>query len=249
MDLGNIEGGEDFERRIKAAVEGCHVLLVMISPQWLLRMKEKSRWFRAKDERNWVIFEIETALKSGVHILPVFVHGAQMPSAHELPTSLNALSLIHGMEVGDLNWEADVYKVIKRIEELFDEPRKARQRQTKEREVPPAVPRQPAAPTVPVERVLFDSVAGLFRAAVFIAVVIIVVVLWNYPQKAKGIFESVQGIFVSPKPQPSPFRMSDVFPRPTPTLTPFRMSDVFPRRPTPMPSPVPTKGNPSLTPK
>lgn len=65
IDLGNIGGGEDFERRIKDAVESCHVLLLVISPQWLLEIKEKRHRFRTKDERDWVKFEIETAFSKG----------------------------------------------------------------------------------------------------------------------------------------------------------------------------------------
>ena len=149
-----------------------------------------------------------------------------MPSAPEFPETLRRLSLINGMEIGDLNWEADVYKVIKRIEELFEQPREDRQHQ-KEKEVPPppqsAAPPQRAVPKQPGD--VSDLFARLFKAALFVAVVIIVIVFWNYPQKAKDIFDRVHNIFFTPKPTPAnrailPTNTSNFLPKWPPKASP-----------------------------
>jgi hypothetical protein len=47
---------------------------------------------RLDDPQDWVRLEIEAAIKRGVRIIPVLVDGARMPSASELPSSLQGLA-------------------------------------------------------------------------------------------------------------------------------------------------------------
>ena len=89
QDVDSIRPGDDFAAEIEAAVGACSVLLALIGPRWLAAEGDAGR--RLDDPQDWVRLEIEAAIKRGVRIIPVLVDGARMPSAHELPPSLQGL--------------------------------------------------------------------------------------------------------------------------------------------------------------
>ena len=90
QDVDSIRPGDDFAAEIVAAVEACSVLLALIGPRWLTAEEDGGR--RLDDPQDWVRLEIETALNRGVRVIPVLVDEARMPSACELPPSLQSLA-------------------------------------------------------------------------------------------------------------------------------------------------------------
>ena len=90
QDVDSIQPGDDFAADIEAAVGACAVLLAVIGPQWLAAEGDAGR--RLDDPRDWVRLEIEAAIKRGVRVIPVLVDGARMPSASDLPPSLQDLA-------------------------------------------------------------------------------------------------------------------------------------------------------------
>jgi hypothetical protein len=90
QDVDSIRPGDDFATEIEAAVGACSVLLAVIGPQWLAAEGEAGR--RLDDPQDWVRLELEAAIKRGVRVIPVLVDGARMPSASELPPSLQGLA-------------------------------------------------------------------------------------------------------------------------------------------------------------
>ena len=61
--------------------------------------------------------EVETALRSpATRVIPALVHGAQMPSADQLPDSLRELSLRNAIELSDGRWSSDVDRLIRVLE-------------------------------------------------------------------------------------------------------------------------------------
>jgi len=90
QDRRSILPGDDFAAEIVAGVEGCSALLAVIGPGWLGLHGDGSR--RIDNPKDWVRVEIETAISRGIRVIPVLVYGARMPSADELPESLQSLA-------------------------------------------------------------------------------------------------------------------------------------------------------------
>jgi TIR domain len=89
QDVDSIRPGDDFAAALEAAVGAYAVLLAVIGPQWLAGEGDAER--RLEDPQDWVRLEIEAAIRRRVRIIPVLVDGARMPSASELPPSLQSL--------------------------------------------------------------------------------------------------------------------------------------------------------------
>lgn len=90
QDVDSIRPGDDFAAEIVAAVGACSVLLAVIGPRWLTVEGDGGR--RIDDPQDWVRLEIETALSREIRVIPVLVDEAKMPSACELPPSLQSLA-------------------------------------------------------------------------------------------------------------------------------------------------------------
>jgi hypothetical protein len=84
-DTSSIKEGDPFPDRIKAALSGCKVMLVVLGPSWLST--------RLNDPEDWVRREVSEALKpdSGITVIPVRVTNAIMPRVAELPEVLKPL--------------------------------------------------------------------------------------------------------------------------------------------------------------
>jgi hypothetical protein len=89
-DVESIWPGDDFAAKLEAGMGSCSALLAVIGPRWLAEESDLGR--RLDDPRDWVRLEIESALRRGILIVPVLVDGARMPSAGELPPSLQSLA-------------------------------------------------------------------------------------------------------------------------------------------------------------
>lgn len=90
QDVESIRPGDDFAAEIEAGIRSCSVLLAVIGPRWLAEESDAGQ--RLDDPQDWVRLEIESALRQGIRIVPVLVDGARMPSASELPPSLQSLA-------------------------------------------------------------------------------------------------------------------------------------------------------------
>ena len=90
LDIDNIPIGADFREHIDLAVQQCDVMLVLIGDVWLRVMpgKERNRLF---EPRDFVRAEIEAAFRRAIPIVPVLVEDAEMPSAEDVPESIQEL--------------------------------------------------------------------------------------------------------------------------------------------------------------
>jgi uncharacterized membrane protein YhaH (DUF805 family) len=110
MDVDGIEPGVDFVKELDDQVARCSAFIAVIGPGWTdLKNAEGQR--RLDQPNDYVRIEIELALKRDIRVIPVLVDGARMPTAKELPASLellsrrNAVTLSHhrfGSEVDEL---------------------------------------------------------------------------------------------------------------------------------------------------
>lgn len=116
MDIDTIPPGKDFRKVITDEVGKCDVVLVLIGKQWL-GIVDAQGHRRLDDPQDWVRVEIATALaKPGVWVIPVLVHNARMPGAHELPEELKELVWRNAIELSDSRFQHDTKKLIQAIE-------------------------------------------------------------------------------------------------------------------------------------
>jgi hypothetical protein len=90
-DVDAIPLGVDFRVTLRAEIQQCDIVIVLIGRGWLLDADE-SGGRRLDDPDDFVRFEIETAFRLQIPVVPVLLEGARMPLSQELPTSLSELT-------------------------------------------------------------------------------------------------------------------------------------------------------------
>lgn len=149
LDVDSVELGERFPARIKAAIDSCLVLIVVIGKNWL-SAADKQGQLRLRDPDDWVRIEIRTALKRDVSIIPVLVGGAAMPGSRELPRVLARLADCTALKITDDNFEQGAKRLIDCLEKSLGQTRAKRvsgrySSQSSRRESPSVPERTPKA--------------------------------------------------------------------------------------------------------
>jgi hypothetical protein len=116
-DIQSIEAGQEFAAVIRDAVRSSGVLLAVIGRHWLTHPAGRRRAFQPGSDL--VRTEIETALESGIPVIPVLVDGAKVPDARELPEGLAPLAARQAVELTDRHWDADVAELISAIDRVI----------------------------------------------------------------------------------------------------------------------------------
>jgi len=114
MDVAAIEAGRDFRKAIDESVATCSVLLVIIGKEWNEAKNETGRR-RLDDSFDLVRLQTASALKRGIPVIPVLVHGARMPRADQLPDDLKELAYRNGVELTRARWNSDLQSLIKTL--------------------------------------------------------------------------------------------------------------------------------------
>ncbi len=116
MDLDSIEVGVDFANVIGDAIKACSVMVVLIGPQWVTLANEEGRR-RLDEPDDDVRFEVRTALRRGVWVIPVLVEGARPPRQQELPPDLGRLAKLNALEMScDHRYQFDADRLMGVIE-------------------------------------------------------------------------------------------------------------------------------------
>jgi hypothetical protein len=143
-DIDDIELGDDFVEVITGAVGSCDVLLALIGDQWLTITDAHGRR-RLDDPDDFVRLEIEAALARNVRVIPVLVDGAAMPSAEELPDSLDRLARRQALELSPARFEFDTSRLLRRLDEVLGEIKAAQAKPATTPGVPQAAAVRPPA--------------------------------------------------------------------------------------------------------
>jgi osmoprotectant transport system substrate-binding protein len=118
-DVDDIPAGVNFGAYIQESLQQCAVALVIIGGQWLGALAANGGR-RLDDPNDWVRVEIETALSLELTVIPLLIEGASMPTAADLPTSLQQLAQINGLQVrNDPDFARDMDRVIAAVERAF----------------------------------------------------------------------------------------------------------------------------------
>ena len=117
MDVTDIEPGMDFTEVLDKAIGSCDVLLAVIGREWLTATDVTGRR-RLDDPHDFVRFEMATALRRKIRVIPVLVQNAASPSASVLPAEIAELARRQSIELRDTRWDADVMDLISGLEKL-----------------------------------------------------------------------------------------------------------------------------------
>jgi TIR domain len=120
-DIDSIPAGLDFRRHIEAVLEQTDILLCIIGPRWT----GKRRWRRSRirEPSDPVRIELETALRRGVPVIPVLVDDTPVPSASELPDTLQSLRYRNAVTVSQLrDFNVHAHRLIDGIRKTLLQP-------------------------------------------------------------------------------------------------------------------------------
>ena len=109
-DVDSMEPGAAFAVVIEETISQCNALIAVIGPHWLPEDRGAGRW--ADRPRDWVRFEIATALKAGIRVVPVLVHNATMPEQSDLPDDLQELASRHAVHLSETAWSEQLARLI-----------------------------------------------------------------------------------------------------------------------------------------
>ena len=114
MDVAGIEPGRDFRKAIDEHVGSCGVLLALIGKNWI-DSRSEGGLRRLDDPGDFVRLETSSALKRDIPVVPVLVHGAQMPRPEQLPEDLRDLAYRNAMELTHARWDTDMSVLIRAL--------------------------------------------------------------------------------------------------------------------------------------
>jgi hypothetical protein len=115
-----IPAGVDYEEHIEQVLDACHVVVVIIGPEWAT-LKGPDGKLRLTRSDDLLRREIERALaRRDVEVIPVLVQRALMPAAHELPPELQPLARRQAIELSDSRWNHDMGQLIAQLCEMLE---------------------------------------------------------------------------------------------------------------------------------
>ena len=112
-DVLDIAPGADFVEAIRQRLGGAQAVLVLMGPRWAGGDTPGTR--RIDDAQDFVRLEVQEALASSAHIIPVLLPGARMPTEAELPAPLQPLARRNALSLSDTHWGADIDRLVASI--------------------------------------------------------------------------------------------------------------------------------------
>ena len=82
----DIPAGHDFRHVLQREVSRSDVLLVIIGEAWGTSLMKRSR-----SKKDYLLYEVETALEYGIPVIPVLLAPARLPYENELPESIREI--------------------------------------------------------------------------------------------------------------------------------------------------------------
>ena len=122
-DRESLAGGDVWPERLRAAIQGADVVVVLIGTGWLSARDAVSGMRRLDDPRDPVRRELEAALAEArsrqLRIVPVLVDGAEMPGERSrLPEAIQAIAQHQALPLRTAThaeWDADVAGIVTAI--------------------------------------------------------------------------------------------------------------------------------------
>lgn len=116
FDRVSIPIGVDFRDYLSRRIRDCDIVIMVIGPTWKDAQKGGQRRLDQNDDP--VLAELEVAIQSNKHVMPVLIHAAEMPVEADLPLSLKTLAYKNAFRFGsDASFGADLKKFLEAIQD------------------------------------------------------------------------------------------------------------------------------------
>jgi hypothetical protein len=112
-DIDNIPLGHDFRAAITTSIGQADLMLVVIGPNFV--PAERGDTSRLDDSNDFVRIEIEHAFTARIDVILVLVNGARMPPAERLPQSIQALTDMNALSLGNDTWTGDLRPLVEAV--------------------------------------------------------------------------------------------------------------------------------------
>jgi hypothetical protein len=99
-DLETIGPGDDWTESINKYIGLCSALLVVIGRSW--KYAGSRRQLQQADD--FVRYEISTALRRSIKVIPLLFDGVEMPKSEYLPDDIRSLRQRQGIKISDSNF-------------------------------------------------------------------------------------------------------------------------------------------------
>jgi SIR2-like domain/TIR domain len=120
FDGGALRPGMQFFEEIKSRLAGtAGAFIALIGPRWMSAMT--ARRHHADDE-DYVITEIELALRHGWTVIPVLIDEARMPGPRNLVMAIRALPGYHAAYLRQTSLDDDIEDLVGRLDEIAAQP-------------------------------------------------------------------------------------------------------------------------------
>ncbi len=150
-DYESIGPSSKWTSSIEIALKQCQLLLAIIGPRWT-NIRSANGKNRLDDPHDLVRFEISTALKRRIPILPVLVGKAPLPLREDLPKDLvGILDYRHG--IANRSWKREIEVLLHTAESIIGA----------DRRIPPSqkLPSAEVAEELLLENAQLGSIVGV----------------------------------------------------------------------------------------
>ncbi|RSM80356.1 TIR domain-containing protein [Kibdelosporangium aridum] len=104
-----IEPGSRYPDQLRAKLFDSDVVVAVIHDGWLAE-------FARQRPVDWVLFEIDTALREHIPVIPVLLEDVDPPQRHELPTQLAEVAVLQAARVRGATFRSDVDHLVRMVE-------------------------------------------------------------------------------------------------------------------------------------
>src|ERR1700686_163823 len=91
FDIESVPGGASFHDLIVKTIAKTDALVALVGPEWLRDHNPA--------KQDWVVLEIETALKRQIPVVPILVDGARMPSRADLSPGIAEIAGLSAVQL------------------------------------------------------------------------------------------------------------------------------------------------------
>lgn len=107
----------DFTDVLHRAIAASDALIIVVGRHWAAHSDE-GHGSRLFDPADWVRTQIEAAFAQGKVVVPVLVHGAEMPGRDSLPKSIARLASYHPDALTEGDWQTGVAELVDHLVDL-----------------------------------------------------------------------------------------------------------------------------------
>ncbi len=118
LDIETIHGGQKWKNSILKALTDKPIVVTLITRKWNSRRGGQPKLM---DKDDYVRFELETALKKNLAIVPVLYDGASLSKKRRMPSSLHPLHEFQTIPFSSARYKYDMGKLVDALSALLDE--------------------------------------------------------------------------------------------------------------------------------